>query len=316
MRGARPSAIRRPSGSSRRTAPATPTGDEVELEALGKFFGAPDGARAANLGSVKSMIGHAMPAAGIAGLIKAALAIHRGVVPPSLHCDEPHEALARTRFRVPDRAEPWDELPRRAGVSAFGFGGINAHVVLEEHGIEAAARRAASGRTVRPTAIGTGVHTVIDAATVAATVGANIARWAIEPGPAPASSSKLRVLRVAGDSIDALRAGLDVDAPPARGAMRLALLDPTPERLALARKALDRGKPVRGSHDLWLSLAPLGGKVAFVFPGVEAVFAPDVSELGDDVPPELADAITDDDLEARGKGVVALGRLLATRGSA
>ncbi len=96
---------------------ATPTGDEVELTALAQFFGETSGPRA-GVGSVKSMIGHAMPAAGVAGLIKSALSIHHGVMPPSLHCEEPHEALAKTRFRVLDKAEPWTELPRVAPASA------------------------------------------------------------------------------------------------------------------------------------------------------------------------------------------------------
>jgi acyl transferase domain-containing protein len=109
---------------------ATPAGDSAELLTLGRFFGS-EGPRIA-LGSVKSMIGHAMPAAGIAGLIKAVHAVHHRVLPPSLHAEQPHPALAQTRCVVHPTASPWpDDLPRRAAVSAFGFGGINAHVVLE-----------------------------------------------------------------------------------------------------------------------------------------------------------------------------------------
>ncbi|HKA91087.1 MAG TPA: polyketide synthase, partial [Haliangiales bacterium] len=114
----------------------TPTGDVAELATLRRVFGpaAPAADDRAALGSVKSMIGHAMPAAGIAGLIKAAMAVHERVLPPTLHCEEPHPALADTRFRLLGRAEPWEARggPRRAAVNAFGFGGINAHVVLEE----------------------------------------------------------------------------------------------------------------------------------------------------------------------------------------
>src|SRR5689334_18145252 len=77
------------------------------------------------------MIGHAMPAAGIAGFVKAALAVHNGVLLPTLHCDDPHPGLADTRFRPIDAARPWEGTVRRAAVNAFGFGGINAHVVLE-----------------------------------------------------------------------------------------------------------------------------------------------------------------------------------------
>ncbi|HWL86263.1 MAG TPA: polyketide synthase, partial [Polyangiaceae bacterium] len=93
----------------------TPAGDAAELTTLARVFGASheSGARAegdarAVLGSVKSMIGHAMPAAGAAGLIKAALAVYHGVLLPTLHCDEPNPLLDATRFRVTSRAEPWE----------------------------------------------------------------------------------------------------------------------------------------------------------------------------------------------------------------
>src|SRR6185503_18015092 len=92
------------------------------------------------IGSIKSMIGHAMPAAGIAGLIKAALAVYNGVLPPTLNCDEPRAEMARTRFEPIAAARPWQSAgPRRAGVNAFGFGGVNAHVVIEQHAVAAPA---------------------------------------------------------------------------------------------------------------------------------------------------------------------------------
>ncbi|OIJ85914.1 beta-ketoacyl synthase [Streptomyces sp. MUSC 14] len=118
---------------------ATPAGDAAELTTLAEVFGAPaaghDGLRPV-LGSVKSMIGHTMPAAGVAGLVKAALALHHRTLLPTLHCEDPHPALAATRFRTLERSRPWEtdvrRPVRRAAVNAFGFGGINAHVVLEE----------------------------------------------------------------------------------------------------------------------------------------------------------------------------------------
>ncbi|MEV2210271.1 beta-ketoacyl synthase N-terminal-like domain-containing protein [Streptomyces sp. NPDC050997] len=117
---------------------ATPAGDAAELATLAEVFGpagsAPDGP--AVIGSVKSMIGHTMPAAGVAGLVKAALAVHHGMLLPTLHCDDPHPALTATRFRPLGKATAWEtsagQPVRRAAVNAFGFGGINAHVVLEE----------------------------------------------------------------------------------------------------------------------------------------------------------------------------------------
>jgi acyl transferase domain-containing protein len=120
---------------------ATLVGDTTEVESLKTVFGAKAGAsaRACALGSVKSMIGHAMPAAGIAGLIKAVLALHHKVLPPTLHCEAPNPKfeLETTPFYINTATRPWfrmaPDVPRRAGVNAFGFGGVNAHVVLEEY---------------------------------------------------------------------------------------------------------------------------------------------------------------------------------------
>jgi acyl transferase domain-containing protein len=115
----------------------TPVGDSTELQALTRVYGKDsDGSPHVALGSVKSMIGHAIPAAGAAGLIKAALALHHRVLPPTLHHEPAHPALAGTPFYLNGETRPWvhgGRLPRRAAVSAFGFGGINAHAVLEEH---------------------------------------------------------------------------------------------------------------------------------------------------------------------------------------
>jgi acyl transferase domain-containing protein/phosphopantetheinyl transferase len=118
---------------------ATTVGDAVEVDALNRVFGDRTGVfpRCA-LGSVKSMIGHLMPASGIAGLIKAALALHHRVLPPTMHCDRPNAKLAldRSVFYLNTEPRPWihgTTEPRRAGVNAFGFGGINAHAVLEEY---------------------------------------------------------------------------------------------------------------------------------------------------------------------------------------
>jgi len=118
---------------------STPVGDAVELEALRNVFGARRGAvPECAIGSVKSMIGHTMPASGAAGLIKAALALHQKVLPPTLNCEtaNPKLGLETSGFYINSNTRPWihgAETPRRAGVNAFGFGGINAHAVLEEY---------------------------------------------------------------------------------------------------------------------------------------------------------------------------------------
>ncbi|MDX2435827.1 MAG: polyketide synthase, partial [Acidobacteriota bacterium] len=116
-----------------------PLGDQTEVRALETVFGEPlRGSMRCGIGSVKSMIGHLMPAAGIAGIIKTALALSEKVLPPSLNCEEPISALQAQggRFYLLDEPRPWingtTTSPRRAGVNSFGFGGINAHAVLEE----------------------------------------------------------------------------------------------------------------------------------------------------------------------------------------
>jgi acyl transferase domain-containing protein/phosphopantetheinyl transferase/acyl carrier protein len=119
---------------------ALPLGDLTEIEALRRVFGGRDGGfpRVA-LGTVKSMIGHLIPAAGIAGLIKAALSLYHKILPPTLHVEEPDPQLEveNTPFYLNTETRPWihgsSHLPRRAGVNSFGFGGINTHAVLEEY---------------------------------------------------------------------------------------------------------------------------------------------------------------------------------------
>ncbi len=118
----------------------TPVGDVAEIEALTRVFATreKDELPWCGLGTVKSMIGHAMPAAGIAGLIKAALSLYHRVLPPTINFDQPNPELEleKTPFYINTETRPWihgsRDAPRRAGVNAFGFGGINAHVVLEE----------------------------------------------------------------------------------------------------------------------------------------------------------------------------------------
>jgi len=116
----------------------TALGDPIEVAALSQAFGAAaDGRRGyCALGSLKSNLGHLDAAAGVAGLIKTVLALHHGELPPSLHYETPNPQIdfAASPFYVNARLRPWPagEAPRRAGVSAFGIGGTNAHVVLEE----------------------------------------------------------------------------------------------------------------------------------------------------------------------------------------
>ncbi len=115
----------------------TPVGDPIEVAALSQAFRASTKRSGyCALGSVKSNVGHLETAAGIAGLIKAAQAVHHGQIPPSLHFETPNPEIdfVSSPFFVNTTLRPWPntDTPRRAGVSSFGIGGTNAHVVLEE----------------------------------------------------------------------------------------------------------------------------------------------------------------------------------------
>jgi acyl transferase domain-containing protein len=130
---------------------ATPLGDPIEVAALKQVFGTaqPVGARCI-LGSVKSSVGHLVHAAGVAGFIKAVLAVRHGRIPPTLFFEQPNPRLGleSSPFRVNPQLEDWPGSghPRRAGVSAFGVGGTNAHVVVEEFTPRAPASASATPR--------------------------------------------------------------------------------------------------------------------------------------------------------------------------
>jgi phthiocerol/phenolphthiocerol synthesis type-I polyketide synthase D len=112
----------------------TPLGDPIEFDALAAVYGR--GEVPCALGAVKTNIGHLEAAAGIAGLIKAVLALRHSRIPPNLNFTEWNPAIdpSSTRFFVPTTSTPWPKHdgPRRAGVSSFGMGGTNAHIVLEQ----------------------------------------------------------------------------------------------------------------------------------------------------------------------------------------
>jgi phthiocerol/phenolphthiocerol synthesis type-I polyketide synthase E len=116
---------------------ATPIGDPIEVAALTQAFrDTTDAVQHCALGSVKANIGHLGAAAGVAGLIKTVLALEHAAIPPCVHFQRPNPAIdfAASPFSVSSVLTPWGagENPRRAGVSAFGIGGTNAHVVLQE----------------------------------------------------------------------------------------------------------------------------------------------------------------------------------------
>jgi acyl transferase domain-containing protein/phosphopantetheinyl transferase len=241
---------------------ATPVGDVVEVQALSRVFGERQSMLpTCALGSVKSMIGHTMPAAGIAGIIKTALALYHRVLPPTLNCDEPNPALhlEKTPFYVNTETRPWIhgmETPRRAGVNSFGFGGINAHVVLEEYLAET------------PAAPNHQLH------------------WETEVFVLEANSRKELIERAQRLGEYVSRSG---DAPlkdlaytlnsrlesrPSRLAIIASSKDDLAQKLTLALGRLEDPKcrQIKDNAGIYFFDKPLAGKMAFLFPGEGAQY--------------------------------------------
>ncbi len=115
----------------------TQAGDTVEATSLGEVYGQPGKDHGCPVGSVKTNIGHTEAAAGIAGLIKATLAVYHGRIPPNLHFANPNPKIDFTALgiRVPNEFQEWYETagkPRCAAINSFGFGGTNAHVIIQQ----------------------------------------------------------------------------------------------------------------------------------------------------------------------------------------
>ncbi|MDU1904281.1 MAG: beta-ketoacyl synthase N-terminal-like domain-containing protein [Dysgonomonas sp.] len=225
---------------------ATVVGDKTELSSLADVFPKEECDKEVLLGSVKSNVGHAMPAAGILGLIKTTLALYNRQIPPTLHCERPLKEMAKTRFRPVTKLEEWDEnkYPLVAGVNAFGFGGINAHVILEAYG-EGKAAESNSKTPFNDKVI------ALSAPTKEALV----------------------------DSLRSGQANNNLD-----GDYRLVLFDPTQERIDKAIKLVEKDKPWKGRQDIWFSNQPLlkkGGKVAFLYPGFDPTSNPEIDSIID-----------------------------------
>ncbi|MDR0958834.1 MAG: 4'-phosphopantetheinyl transferase superfamily protein [Propionibacteriaceae bacterium] len=220
----------------------TPIGDGTELMAMTDYFG-DQSHRKAYIGSVKSMIGHTMPAAGIAGLIKTALALHHRQIPPTLHCERPLDAFGRSRFNPAQELVDWEAegLPLIAGVNAFGFGGINAHAVVTGYEEPPAHRTRYSVDKRRhgwPMLIAVAAENKEDLLT-----------------KIDLTKFKNRIGSIAGKESDPYR---------------LVLFDPTGDRLKKAVEIVEKDEPCFGEDDIWFTNKPLlfnGGKFAFMFPG-------------------------------------------------
>ena len=263
---------------------STRVGDVVEVQGLADVINSahlPPASVA--LGSVKSNIGHLKGAAGAAGLLKAALALRDKVLPPSIHCEHPNPDIdfAHSPLYVNTELKPWDIPPdgvRRAGLSAFGFGGTNFHAVLEEH-----IPHRLTGNGKRSVAVGNiPSSTFSEAGMTAKNIAPNLAssykapfRGALLIGAASSSELTERLTAIKKEA-DAGRA--PAPAPPAESDLR------APERLAidysnaaeLAEKAGNALKALAANQPpIWKALRAQGifrgqglaPKVAFLYPG-------------------------------------------------
>jgi acyl transferase domain-containing protein len=148
----------------------TPLGDPIEAAAAMRVLGEGRGGDPLYAGSIKTNIGHLEGGAGVAGLMKAALAVHHGRIPPSCHFATPNERIAwdSTPFRATPEAVAWPGTTRRAGVSSFGMSGTNVHIVVGP----------APDPSPAPTAAGSGPHVLSISARTDASLRAIAGRYA------------------------------------------------------------------------------------------------------------------------------------------
>lgn len=250
-----------------------PLGDKTEIAALRSVLGERQGLLGSvAIGSVKSMISHCIPAAGIAGLIKTSLALHHKVLPPTL-CGTVNPALGigATPLYVNTTSKPWiakPQNPRRAGINSFGFGGINTHAVLEE--APAAAQRPLSFARRECELC---VFAAADEAALLAQLQQVQAYIESNPG-------------VALLDLAATLAARDCADKPVRLAVLAGDVAELAKKLQQAAKKVAEAKSPRWMTrtGLVFSSQPLQGKLAFLFPGEGSQYLNMLADLAQQFP--------------------------------
>jgi mycoketide-CoA synthase len=254
----------------------TVLGDPIEAQALLATYGQ---GRPADqpvwLGSVKSNIGHSQGAAGVAGVIKMVMAMRHGVLPRTLHVDEPSGKVDWSEGAVSLLTEEvaWDrkEDPRRAGVSSFGISGTNAHVILEEappasaSRVESRSREASSAAAVERSSEAPGVGDPRIAGD-AGVLDGGIVPWVVSGRGARglrAQAGRLAEFLDARPQLDFGAVGLSLAAKPVFE-QRAVLVGETREELLEGLRALADDRP---SPTVIRSATGTNGKAVFVFPG-------------------------------------------------
>ncbi|MGQ9548246.1 MAG: beta-ketoacyl synthase N-terminal-like domain-containing protein, partial [Roseiflexus sp.] len=273
---------------------STRVGDVVEVESLSSCFGRAERG-SIGLGSVKSNIGHLKAGAGAAGLLKAVMAIYHKILPPTLNCEKPNPNINfnATPFYLLHEAREWERrgnTPRRAGVSAYGFGGTNFHIVLEEYvpGMIRTEPKVYAGAAIPQTG-----------ATGGTTVAMGVASSTVTASTPPPGGPRLRstktplrgILAIGAPTPKALKDKIDTLYQKVEGGWTPPLAPPDPNELAQHERVvidfgnhdelLDRLKKAQkaagfDSPAAWKALqaqgvfrgsGPKPGKIAFLFPG-------------------------------------------------
>jgi acyl transferase domain-containing protein/short-subunit dehydrogenase/acyl carrier protein len=247
----------------------TPLGDPIEAQALLATYGQERADGPLRLGSIKSNIGHTQAAAGVAGIMKMVLAMRHGVLPPTLHVDEPSPHVDWSVGEVELLTEPaeWaaSDRPRRAGVSSFGVSGTNAHVIVEEPPA-AVAEAPVDGAGEAPAAELVAVPWVLSAKSAPA-LGAQADKLATHVGQRP--------------ELDPADVGSSLIGGRASFEHRAVVVGGDRDRLLAGLDALVAGAPADGVVS---GRAFVGGRPVFVFAGQGAQWPGMARELLDSSP--------------------------------
>ncbi|QUQ72347.1 3-ketoacyl-CoA thiolase [Kutzneria sp. CA-103260] len=238
----------------------TTLGDPIEAGALLATYGRDHAVdNPLLLGSIKSNIGHSQAAAGVAGVIKMVMAIRNGIVPPTLHVDEPSPHIDWTsgHVKLVTEAVPWPETgrPRRAGVSSFGMSGTNAHTIIEQ-------------------------APEIEPAAVAPAPEAEILPWLVSARSVAALKAQAEKLLSVVDS-DPADVAFSLHSTRSAFEHRAVVVGADRDELAAGLRALAAGMPAEN-----LAQQSIGarGKTVFVFPGQGSQWAGMAVELLDSSP--------------------------------
>ncbi len=273
---------------------STRAGDVAEMESLSKVLaeGAPIKHRIA-LGSIKSQIGHLKSAAGAASLLKTVLACHHKILPPSINFREanPNIAWDKLPVEVNTQARPWEKPafgPRRCGLSAFGFGGTNFHVVIEEHVPGMLTRREP---VVQVPASYSGSSSSSGGVTLAQDnrpqmLGNMLAVGGADAGAVRANLQQAMVKAKAGQTPDRTPPGRDFLAAPARMVIAFEDAAELVKKCETALDALDKDEAKK-----WRILMSKGihfrrgpaGKIAFLFPGQGSQYVNMLADVPDPI---------------------------------